>query len=315
MGEMRLAPVARGLLTYVPAISDLLPSKSEGHTASASYCYGVWMKHLTMLSAHGLTNIPNTIAELGPGETLGVGLCGLLSGADHYFGLDVVAHANTESNLPVFKELVTMFRERAPNPDKGWPDFTSYLDARRFPGHMLGEDVLTRALQPQRIEAIRHALTQPQAPNSVTIAYKAPWSDPRVVSAGSVDLIVSHSVLEHVVDLPGAYHALYQWLKPGGWMSHQIDLKSHGLTKSWNGFRACSESIWKLAVGRRPYMINRQPASVHLRLMQEAGFRLVHQQKYLRKDGILREELAPLWKDISEDDLNCSGVYVIATKD
>jgi hypothetical protein len=61
-------------------------------------------------------------------------------------------------------------------------------------------------------------------------------------------------------------------------------------------------------------MINRQPASVHLRLLQEAGFRLVTHQKYLRQDGIRRGELAPRWADISDDDLNCSGMYVIATK-
>jgi hypothetical protein len=97
-------------------------------------------------------------------------------------------------------------------------------------------------------------------------------------------------------------------------MSHQIDFKSHGMTKRWNGFRACSESVWKLALGRRPYMINREPGSVHLRLMQDAGFTLVTHEKYLRKDGIRREELAPRWADISEDDLNCSGLYVIATK-
>ena len=48
--------------------------------------------------------------------------------------------------------------------------------------------------------------------------------------------------------------------------------------------------------------------------MQDAGFRLVTQQQFSRKDGIRREELAPRWADIYEDDLNCSGVYVIATK-
>ena len=49
MGEMRLGPVVRGLLTYVPASNNLLPSKERGgHTDSAAYCYGVWMKHLTL---------------------------------------------------------------------------------------------------------------------------------------------------------------------------------------------------------------------------------------------------------------------------
>lgn len=315
MGEMRLAPVARGLLTYLPALNDLLPQKnSVGHTDSAAYCYGVWMKHLTLLHAHGLPAMPRTVAELGPGESLGVGLCAMLSGADHYVGLDVVAHSNPERNQKILEGLIALFEARAPNPDKGWPNVGSFLDERLFPSHILTEEVLERALRSERLEAIHRAVTLPSTLDSITAEYKAPWSDPRVIDEASVDLILSHSVLEHVVDLAATYRSLYQWLKPGGWMSHQIDFKSHGLTRRWNGFRACSETVWKVAVGRRPYMINRHPASVHLQLMREAGFRVVHEQKFLRHDGIRRDQLAPRWADISDEDFNCSGLYVIATK-
>lgn len=312
--EMRLAPVARGLLTYLPALNDLLPSKSIGHTESPAYCYGVWMKHLTLLHAHGLREIPRTIAELGPGETLGVGICGLLSGANHYVGLDVVAYSNPEGNLRILEGLLPLFRDRAPNPDKGWPNVNGWLDERQFPSHVLTPELLARTLAPERIATIRRAVSVPGLHEPVTAEYRAPWSDPGVIRENSIDLVISHSTLEHVVDLRGTYRALYQWLKPGGWMSHQIDFKSHGLTRRWNGFRACSEPVWKLALGRRPYMINREPGSVHLRLMQEAGFELVTHEKYFRKDGIRREELAPRWADISEEDLNCAGLYVMARK-
>jgi hypothetical protein len=61
-------------------------------------------------------------------------------------------------------------------------------------------------------------------------------------------------------------------------------------------------------------MINRHPASVHLRLLQAAGFTLIAQQKFLREVGIRRADLAPRWQDISDEDLNCSGLYVIARK-
>jgi hypothetical protein len=314
MGEMRLAPVARGLLTYFPALNDLIPSKSVGHTDSASYCYRVWMRHLTLLRAHGLEKIPDTVAELGPGESLGVGLCALLSGANHYIGLDVVAYSNPERNQRILKELLPMFMNRTPYDDKGWPDVSSYLDDKQFPSHILTEQSLRQSLDPERVEAIRRAVTTPTLSSPITAEYKAPWSDPGVINENAIDLVISHSVLEHVVDLTATYEALYKWLKPGGWMSHQIDLKSHGLTRRWNGFRTCSDRMWKVTVGRRPYMINRQPASVHLKLMQEAGFNLVTHQKFSRNDGVRREELAPRWSDISEDDLNCSGVYVIATK-
>jgi hypothetical protein len=315
LGDMRLGPVARGLLTYVPTINDLLPSATTGGaTVSASYCYGVWLKHLTLLHAHGLPAVPRVIAELGPGDSLGVGLCALLSGADHYVGLDVVAHSSSASNQGILGELVKLFRERAANPDDGWPRFDSYLDARGFPSHILTEEVLQQALRADRVDAIRRAITMPATHDPVKVEYKAPWFDPRVIEHDTVDLIVSHSVLEHVEDLRGTYRALYQWLKPGGWMSHQIDFKSHQLSKRWNGYRTCSEGMWALTFGRRPFLINRQPASVHLQLLQEAGFTVVAQQKFDRKDGVRREELAPLWAGISDEDLNCSGLYVIARK-
>jgi hypothetical protein len=311
---MRLGSIARGLFSYFPALDRLLPSKTGGHTDSAKYCYGVWMKHLTLLNANGFSGIPRTIAELGPGESLGVGLCALLSGADHYVGLDVIAHSNSESNRLVLRDLVSLFQERAPNPDKGWPEFTSFLDERSFPSHVLTEERLRQALSPERIEAIRRAVTAPSSEQAITAKYKAPWFDRRVIEENTVDLVISQSVLEHVVDLPATYKALYQWVRPGGWMSHQIDFKSHGLTTRWNGYRTCSDRLWEITLGRRPFMINRQPASVHLRLMQEAGFQVVTHQKFMRKDGVRREELAPLWSDISDEDLNCSGMYVIATK-
>ncbi len=315
MTELRLSPIARGLLTYFPALNDLVPQNgSVGHTDSAEYCFGVWVKHLTLLRANGMTSMPHSMAELGPGESMGVGLAALLSGVDRCFGLDVMAHSNTERNLRVLDGLIPLFRQRASRTDKGWPDVDAYLDQRLFPSHILSDEVLQRSLSPERLEAIRRAIVSPSLANEIRLEYKAPWSDPRVVEAESIDLILSQSVLEHVVDLPATYRALYQWLKPGGWMSHQIDLKSHNLTHRWNGYRACSEGMWKLATGRRPYIINREPASVHLRLMEQAGFKVVTVQRFLRQDGIRREELAPLWADISEEDLSCSGLYVIATK-
>ena len=245
MGEMRFGPVARGLLSYIPALNDVLPSKTGGHTDSASYCYGVWMKHMTLLHANGFSGVPETIAELGPGESLGVGLCALLSGSSHYVGLDVIAHSNPARNQQVLNDLVPLFHGRAPNPDKGWPEFSSYLDERLFPSHILTEEALHEALNPERIAAIRRAVTAPTSADSITAEYRAPWFDPRVIEEGSIDLVVSQSVLEHVVDLPATYKALYQWVKPGGWMSHQIDFKSHGMTTRWNGYRNCSERLWR----------------------------------------------------------------------
>jgi SAM-dependent methyltransferase len=222
--------------------------------------------------------------------------------------------SNTQRNLALLDQLALLFGKRAARPDDGWPDFNAYLDENRFPSSVLTEELLAASLEKERVARIAAAIAGNGSDTNITVHYRAPWSDPRVLNENSVDLIISHSVLEHVVDLEGTYRALYQWLKPGGWMSHQVDLRSHGLSRRWNGHLACSDLVWKMTMGRRMFMINRCLVSEHLRLIERAGFQVVTQDKHLRDDGIRRDELAPRWGDISDEDLNCSGLYVIARK-
>jgi SAM-dependent methyltransferase len=166
-----------------------------------------------------------------------------------------------------------------------------------------------------RISRIRNAITSPGSEHDgVMIKYISPWSDVRSIEADSVDVIVSHAVLEHVVDLEGAYRALHRWLKPGGMMSHQIDFTSHRTAEKWNGYRAYSEFLWKIIVGRRPYLINRQPCSTHVDLLKSSGFEILSMKRIDRTDGIRRSQLSSRWKNISDDDLVCSDLTVQARK-
>ena len=71
--NMRVGPIVKGSLTYIPGLKDVLLKKDTGGTNSARYCYDVWLKHLTMLGANGMESIPNTLAELGPGDSIGIG--------------------------------------------------------------------------------------------------------------------------------------------------------------------------------------------------------------------------------------------------
>lgn len=129
-----------------------------------------------------------------------------------------------------------------------------------------------------------------------------------------MDIINSQSVLKHVDDLEQTYASLYSWLRVGGMMSHQIDFKSHGLSKRWNGYRACPEFLWKITYGKRPFLINRQPYSVHRQFFLDNGFELVAELPRMQDGGITRAELAPRWKNISDEDLNCSGAFFVARK-
>jgi Methyltransferase domain len=311
--SLNIKPVMKGALTFIPGMSSLL-REGGGHTGSARYCYGVWLKHLVMLRSAGMDAVPPTLAELGPGSSLGTGLAAMLCGVDHYYALDVVRHSSIETNLRIFDELVELFRKRAPRPRKGWPDYDEHLDADLFPGRILTEELLRRTLAPERLARIRNAIVHPQASAPhITIDYRAPWSDARVLAPESVDLILSHAVLTEVVDLEGAYRALYSWLKPGGLMTHQIGFDFHGFTGVWNGYWSCPETIWKIFKGRRTFVMNRQPCSVHLALMERQGFRFLRTLKE-RKDGIRRSQLASRWRELSDDDLGCSGLFVQAAK-
>ncbi|MBN1163386.1 MAG: methyltransferase domain-containing protein [Candidatus Krumholzibacteriota bacterium] len=316
MDKMNIRPLLRGSLSFVPGIRKFLPRRGTGGTDSAEYCYEVWLKHLTLLWENGMSAIPRTLAELGPGDSIGIGLAALLSGTDHYYALDVVRYWDPGLNIGIFDRLVELFRRRAPKQPGGWPDYDRYLDHGCFPGHILTERVLRRSLSPARIAMIRRVLSDPScAAPPIKIKYMVPWTDESIIEAESVDVIISHAVLEHVEDLDKTYQALRSWLKSAGMMSHQIDLRSHGLTKKWNGHRACPEWLWKIAKGRREYFINRQPCSVHIELLKKHGFRIICDLKAFRTDGIEREQLASSWKHLSDEDLSCSGLFIQTCKE
>src|SRR2546430_1461739 len=110
--------VTRGMLSYVPGFDQFLTKRrAGGGTASPRYCYSIWLRHLTMAHVHGLSTTPMTVAELGPGDSLGVGLAALLTGTERYRALDVVTYLNIERNLEIFDGLIDLLRNRTPIPD------------------------------------------------------------------------------------------------------------------------------------------------------------------------------------------------------
>ena len=114
---MTLRQLLRGLSTYVPGIDAVVSKlKGTGGTVSSRYCYSVWLRHLVMLEqSTGRTSF-ETIAELGPGDSLGIGLAGMLTGSNHYHAFDIIKFASVKQNLKIFDELVELFRNREPIP-------------------------------------------------------------------------------------------------------------------------------------------------------------------------------------------------------
>lgn len=314
--NLYLLPILKGLGTYIPGLHKIA-SKGTGGTISARYCYSVWLRHLVLAQKHGLSIQPEVVAELGPGDSLGIGLAALLSGADRYYALDIVKHALADKNMEIFDELAELFkrREMIPGEDE-FPRIKPYLDSYEFPDHILTEERLEGALRPSRIEAIRKALLdrKNRCCCGTQIAYFAPWYAADIIKEGSVDMVYSQAVLEHVDDLLGTYKALYSWLRDGGFMSHQIDFKDHGTAGEWNGHWTYSDAIWRLIRGKRPYLLNRHPHSRHIRFIKECGFDIVYDSKVKSDSRISIGDLSSRFSDISKEDLTTSGAFIQAVK-
>jgi hypothetical protein len=308
--DLKIKAILSGISTYIPWYDH---RRFTGGTDSARYCYSVWLRHLVLGACSStVRQLPKVVAELGPGDSIGIGLAALLSGAEKYFALDLVRYADLKKNLEIFDELASMFTNQLPIPDDSeFPFLYPRLDRYDFPNELIGENRLRESLAPGRLAAIRASIELSDAGESM-VSYKAPWDAPEVIDDGSVDLIFSQAVLEHVDDLDGVYAAMRKWLKPGGIMTHQIDFKCHGKANAWNGHWTYSDIVWRTIVGRRSYLLNRQPHSVHVKLIKRSGFRILDDKVFRSVSELRRAQLAPRFRGLSDDDLTASGAFIVA---
>jgi hypothetical protein len=289
-----------GLLTYLPFVKTC---HKTGGTDSARYCYSVWMRHLIKAREVGFDPVGKIVAELGPGDSIGVGLAALISGCEKYYALDAVQYANKAANRKIFEELVELFKNKTPIPDESeFPKIKPILDSYNYPD---GLDI-----DFSRIEQIRKAITSQNG----MITYRAPWDNRRVIERNSVDMIMSQAALEHVSGLDRAYSAMALWLKPGGYMSHTIDFKSHGLAETWDGHRMYSDIAWRLVQGRRPYLLNREPLSTHRRLISENGLTLRSISHTYMVPQIKNHRLPTRFSDMTDEDRCTSDAFLQACR-
>ena len=291
----------------------IAPPVGTGGTVSAPYCYSVYLRHLVMADQHGFSTAPRTIIELGPGDSIGIGLMALLTGAEQYYALDSVCHAAKETNRRVFDELVKLLISQSPIPTSGeFGEILPRLKDYRFPTAVLRETRLMQALAPERLMRLRNALAGELTTGP--ICYLAPMGRMHEIQGNSVDLVISQAVMEHVDHLEETYAECFRILRPGGFMSHQIDLRCHDTALEWNGHWKYSELTWRLMRGGRPWFINRQPYSAHISIATRVGFTIRAETQQSSSFGISREQLAGRFKTLSEQDLLTAGIFLLASK-
>jgi hypothetical protein len=314
MNTEGLILITKGTIKHLPGVKKLLSPLKTGGTGESRYCYSVWLRHLKNWSRFR-ENVPVSVAELGPGDSLGTGIAALLSGARHYYALDAVKYWDNEKNLQIFEELVGLFMQRSAMPaDKEYPKARPKPDNYAFPSGILTDSLLQQSLAAERLNAIRKELSDINNPENSFIRYKIPWHESSVIDNGSIDFIYSQAVLECIEDLDNTFDAMHKWLRGDGLISHTIDLKCHGLTREWNGHWRFSEIEWYLVKGGRSFLINRKPASKYRDLLYQHGFIILDMQNVKMNNRIPRNELAAEFRNMTEEDLTTSGMYILARK-
>jgi hypothetical protein len=317
---MKLKYLLKGAIKNIPGIGYLYKfNKVTGGTDNARYCYAVWLRHLVLAFENGYATIPKRITELGPGDSIGIGLSALISGAEHYRGLDIVKFTNIKKNLEIFDELVILFKQKTAIPlteefEYLRPELTNY----KFPAHIFTNEYLQKVLNEERLGKIRKAIEALDSPAMVgedsIIMYQAPW-EANSIEKDSMDMILSQTVLQHFDSLEEIYGTMYSWLKKNGIMSHMIDLSSLKFSDRWDGQWTYSDFQWKLVAGKNSVSVNRQPHSTHTRCLKDLNMNIICDIK-LRSTPTLatKNHLAKKFRNLSEEDLSISSVFLQAVK-
>ncbi len=303
--------ILTGLVSYIPKAYSWLYTATGGGgggTKDPKYCLEGWLTHALVAFDLGLPTPPKHIAEIGPGMTLGTGLCGLLCGAESFRALDIIPYSTADENVRIFEKLVEAF-ERGAN-------FETLPDFPQLPLERL-DDVLGMGISPNRKQEIREALYQLDHPLNNTgslVRYHAPWMSKDIIEPESVDFIFSNAVLEHVEDLDALHTCAYKWLAPGGHVLHRIDFSSHGTAKSWNGHWTISKPLWKIIRGKRPYSINRKSLSDQKKALSQAGFHILGQRIDEQPTTVTREMIDKDFDYLTDEDLLARQAFVLCRK-
>lgn len=132
------------------------------------------------------------------------------------------------------------------------------------------------------------------------------------ITSGSVDLIVSHSVLEHVRAPQILMRELGRILKPDGWMIHAVDYRDHFFKYPYH-FLLFSRRTWERWLD--PGDLPRWRLSDHRQLFRSCGFdvRILHSatqaDEFHRVTGYLAAEF-----DATDPDVSVSTAVLAAKR-
>jgi len=235
-----LKVMAKIVLARIPLIKNYgkkLGLFVHGQMDTPEYALDVAMSHLQRVGWEDLKG--RSVLELGPGDGLFTALIAKALGARQVYLVDTDPVAS--SDIALYKSGCHFLRQAGLEP----PDLTNCTTV----------DELLQVCSTEYLDSGLDAL--------------------RKIPAGSVDLIFSQAVLEHVriAEFSAILNELRRIISPEGVTSHQVDLKDH-LAGALNNLRF-SKEVWE-----SPFMVasgfytNRLRFHEILDALEQAGFRV-----------------------------------------
>jgi hypothetical protein len=280
------------------------------------YYYGVWLKHLSFLPPANVV-VPANVLEFGPGNTFAMGVAAALSGTNSYVAVEKKNVVRSSVDRHFIEELTQLYRQRAiPRNLPGWPNYEYEFSRSRLIKTIFSHQSQELTLSPTRIDLITESVSSNQnlqQPNCPNLVHLRP-SQTSSITVGSFDLIISHSVLEHVKDIKRIYPLASEWLRDGGYFSAHIDLSSHGATPEKNGHWRYGNIHWTMKNLFNSGSINRIPRSKHLELLLSSPFTLtVEKSKYL-SNKLPQKRIAKKYQSYVDADINCTSLFIQACR-
>lgn len=271
----------KNAVLHIPGVARLDQRRQAlltGPMNDPEYLLGILDGHLRRLRRHGGLLGGLRALELGPGNSLGQGFMLLLLGAESVTAVDVRRFATAATGRDVYSRLCE--RVRSGELPEGMLPAHDWLDR-------------ARALLP---DGAKFPIEGGRLRYEISHGGRLPSSD------ASIELLYSCSVLEHVTDPKGVYAEMARVVRPGGLLSHIVDLRDHHHPDPFD-FLRYEDGLWKRMQGRSAGSTNRLRASEHRGLLVDAGFEILEEETIRAPRVPERESLAPRFRDRDPEDL------------
>jgi Methyltransferase domain len=248
----------------------------HGKMIEASYSQSIFESHMASLAAH-VPIKPNTLLELGPGDSVSTAIWARARAIDATTLVDAGRFATTDVN--------------------------AYQGALKLAG--LENHQAARA---STIDDMLRLLGATYLCNGLTGLQSIP--------SGSIDAIFSNAVLEHVrrSEFVVTVRELFRIQRPGGVSSHQIDLRDH-LGGALNSLRI-SHQCWESPLfSQSGFYTNRLRCSEIRSIFTDAGWEILGCNERRWPNQVTpRSALHADFQHFADEDLLVSGVRLVVRR-